>query len=621
MRMETVVMLLFVIPFAAAAVCAVLGKVHGKARDWFAVVSVAAVAVLSLVLFDALRRSGIPINVELLELSGEWSVGAYCDWLSVALVMLVSLLGLAAALYSMGYMKPPGLARYYGWFLFFVGSMNAAVLMDDLFTMFVFWELMTVCAFFLVIHDKKESSIRAGVKYFLMSEMGAVLMLVGIIIIHSSVGTTRIPALIEMSGQGAGVLAGLTAILPLLFLVGAGVKAGVVPLHTWLPDAHPAAPSPISSLLSGVMIKIGIYVMIRVLWQMMGCAPPWDVILCGLGSMTIVIGVMMALVQHDAKRLLAYHSVSQVGYIILGIGTGVAVGVAGGLFHLINHAVFKGLLFLCVGAVIYRTRTRELSEHGGLARAMPITFATCLVAALSISGVPPFNGFYSKWMVYEGVVAFGKQGHPSWVLWMGCALFGSALTLASFMKLIYAMFLAPPPGGRRRIREVPASMWLPMAALALVCVIFGVFAKAFPLSFIERAVPGVGHMGVWQSTLATGLIIVGVIIGAIIYLIGRSNFGRVDSSYVGGEDSVPEERVTGVDFYQTIRDFAPFAVAYGLAERKFFDIYEWSKRIAGYFSMLLRAAHSGYLPTYITWVLVGLFVFLLLVVRVVGVNA
>ncbi|MCX7001419.1 MAG: proton-conducting transporter membrane subunit, partial [Candidatus Sumerlaeota bacterium] len=338
--------------------------------------------------------------------SSTLSLSLRIDLLSLVILILISFLGFLATLYSLSYMKKyTHLNKYYFLLLVFIGSMNGAVAAGDLFTLFLFWEFMTLAAFFLVMFDNRLDSARAAIKYFLMSEMGALCMLLGIIGIYHLKGTINMAALSGMVFQP-----GIMHLLLLSFLLGGGVKAGIIPFHTWLPDAHPAAPSPVSALLSGVMIKLGIYLIIRVFWQMFLPIISWQFILCALGSLTIIIGVMMALVQHDSKRLLAYHSVSQIGYVILGIGTGVSIGVAGGLFHLINHAVFKSLLFFCVGAVIYRTEKRDLDKLGGLARFMPVTFLCCLIASLSISGVPPFNGFVSKWMIYQGLIEMGRGG-------------------------------------------------------------------------------------------------------------------------------------------------------------------------------------------------------------------
>ena len=332
-------------------------------------------------------------------------------------------------------------------------------------------------------------------------------------------------------------------------------------------------------------------------------------VLLVVGAITIIAAVMMALIQHDLKRLLGYHAVSQVGYMLLGIGTGTAIGIAGGLFHMLNHAIYKSCLFLCGGAVEHKTGTTNLDKLGGLAKVMPITFVTCLVGALSISGVPPFNGFVSKWMVYQGVIELGRQGDKLWIIWLTAAMFGSALTLASFMKLIHATFLGQRANNQasKRPNEVHWTMWLPMVVLAGLCIIFGVFAYRTALSkFILPAVPNVSFIGFWQPGLVMFLIILGLIIGGIIYLLGRPKAVREDTPFMGGEIIPEAHRVTGVDFYQTIQEMTLFKAIYKKTEAKLFDIYDQGKRGIFFFTKKLQALHSGILPLYLIWCLLGM---------------
>ena len=583
----------------------------GKGRKGGVLTALISLAVFlaALSLFPSVARS--PLRLAYFSSHGV-SFTLRIDTFSLGMVALVSLLGSCAGLFSLDYMRGHDcLNRYYGLLLLFLGTMNGVLISGDLFTLFLFWEIMTLSAFFLVMFDNQTESIRAAIKYFLMGEAGALCMLLSILGLFSRTGTLEISA--HPTWQSPVLLLG--------FLLGAGVKAGIVPLHTWLPDAHPAAPSPISSLLSGVMIKMGVYLLVRIFWQMFPAEILWQFLLCGLGSLTILVGVMMALVQHDAKRLLAYHSVSQVGYMILGLGTGVAVGVAGGIFHLVNHALFKGLLFLCIGAVIYRTGTRDLGRLGGLARSMPLTFATFLVAALAISGVPPLNGFMSKWMIYQGVIEMGKgTGWAArlWELWLVCALFGSTLTLASFVKLLHTVFLGSGKGGERETPEVGWSMKLPMTLLAAVCLLFGVFAYQVPVRyFLRPVVPGLTEenswIGWWKPGLASALLGVGFLFGWLAYKLSTWKGPRIDSSYIGGEKPLPaENRVTGTEFYNTVAEMPPWRIIYRLAERKAFDLY--NQAAAGVFFIAggLRSVHNGVLPFYLSWVLAGSLILLLI---------
>jgi len=603
--MNILALLLVIIPLVSAPLAWLFKR---GLREWFSAVVTLAVFILSLFLYRAVTEA--PLHYDLFNITDNVVITVNLDLLSIVIITLISFWGFLATLYSTRYMtQSRSLSKYYFLLLLFIGSMNGTVLAGDLFSMFLLWEMMTLSAFFLVIFDDTVESIKAGIKYFVMSEMGALFMLFAIIAIYLQQGTVDMA---QLSSRGITVSSAFTHILLLFLLLGTGVKAGIIPIHTWLPDAHPAAPSPVSALLSGVMIKVGIYMMIRIFCYIFSFTFSWQFILCAVGSASIIIGVMMAIKQIDAKRLLAYHSVSQIGYIVLGIGTGVGVGIAGGIFHLLNHAMFKGLLFLSIGAVIHRIGSRNLSDYGGLARTMPITFITCFVAALSISGVPPFNGFVSKWMIYQGLVQrFTMDGSPFTVVWLAAAMFGSALTLASFVKLIYATFLAVPEKPHD-VTEVPAAMSIPMVIMASLCIAFGVLAWQIPLKFfVLPIVPEVSFSGYWQPGLATLLLIIAFVAGGIIFVIGRLKKAAVSAPFVGGEEFEPQMQVSAEGFYHTIKDTGILKAIYHQAEKKRFDIYDIGKNIGDKICNALSNIHTGVLPRYITWLLAGLAILLL----------
>src|SRR4030043_127212 len=283
------------------------------------------------------------------------------------------------------------------------------------------------------------------------------------------------------------------------------------------------------ALLPAAIDKLlGIYllvIIVRELFVLQSVA--LSLVLTIIGAATIIIGVMVAMVQHNLKRLLSYHAISQVGYMILGIATGTAVGFAGGIFHMLNHAIYKCCLFLCGGAVEQQSGTAELDKLGGLGKKMSITFTACLIAALSISGIPPFNGFVSKWMIYQGVIEMGtaQAGGAAklWPIWLTCAMFGSALTLASFVKLIHSVFLSRLPQKLKNVKEVSPLQTFPMVVLASLCVLFGIFYHIPLKLFIYPALnikPGTVIFGTWDSVLATMLMVFGIILGLLILLIG-----------------------------------------------------------------------------------------------------
>lgn len=596
-------------PFAAALVSLPLGWIHRRLRDGF--VGLAGLGTLALAL-AALSRLGLGLGgssrLELVSLPG-YHILFRLDHLSGLMALLISLLGAAAAFFSFRYIEHyRRLNQYYALLFLFLGAMLGAVLAADLFTMFVLWELMTLAAFFLVIFDERPESMAAGIKYLVMSEAGALAMLAGMILTQWFAGTADILELARSRFLADPAIAGFLV----LFLLGLGVKAGMAPLHTWLPDAHPAAPSPVSALLSGVMIKVGLFWLVRVFFEMLTPTLTWQLVLSLLGAGTILIGGLVALVQTDIKRLIAYSSVSQVGYIILGVGLATNLGVAGGLYHLVNHALFKGLLFLGAGAIIYRCGTRNLEELGGLARRMPLTFACFLVAALSLSGVPPLGGFYSKWMIYQALVESKLTLAP---LLLGVALAGTALTLAYILKVIFAAFFGEETPATRAVQEVGPTMGLPMALLAILCLLLGVFPSWPIRSLIEPAIGlRLRPVGLWEAPLATGLLLLGLALGLLGYLLPRAVRVRTVPPFLGGETLEGEDtRVRGTEIYLSLMSLPSLERLYRQQRLGNLDIYNIAKGIRGGLTRALRWAHSGLLPNYIAWVLAGLIIVLFLI--------
>jgi multicomponent Na+:H+ antiporter subunit A len=349
-----------------------------------------------------------------------------------------------------------------------------------------------------------------------------------------------------------------------------------------------------------------------------------------IGAVTIVGAVYMAIIQRDMKKLLSYCAISQVGYMILGIGTGTALGITGGVFHMLNHAVYKSGLFLTAGAVEYRSKSTLLDRLGGLSRYMPLSFICCVIFALSIAGVPPLSGFVSKWMIYQSLIA--RLGDPAlpvfarfaYCLFVAFAMFGSALTLAIFIKLIHAVFLGQPcydaAEMKQRYSEVPFAMALPLVLLAFLCIIFGLFATPVALKlFVQPALStfGIGSAavpGLWQSDVATALIFVGLLAGGIIFFFMRAKI-RYDRQFIGGEELAREERVTGEDFYRTVQELGFFRLAYSLARKKVFDLYELGIRCMLALGALFSKLHTGNLVMYVFWFFIGLFVIYIALLR------
>jgi len=472
----------------------------------------------------------------------------------------------------------------------------------------------------LIGFGQKKNTPYTAKKAFIIIGGSDALMLLGLAFIWRLAGTLQMDKISIALNTRPAVWAYLCLALA------AFAKAGAMPLHTWIPDTAEDAPTPVTAYLPASLDKLlGIYFLARISLDMFQMNAAMNTVLMVLGSFTIVAAVMMALIQHDLKRLLGYHAVSQVGYMVLGIGTANPIGIAGGLFHMLNNTIFKSCLFLSGGAVEKRTGTTNLEKLGGFAKIMPVSFAAFLIASLAISGVPPFNGFASKWMIYQGIIEAGKAGGYLWIIWLVAALFGSALTLASFMKLIHAVFLGQPSEAQssklkaQGTEEVGLTMWIPQVFLAALCIIFGVFAYRIPLKmFIFPSVgQGVAFSGIWNPNLATALILGGIIVGIIIYLLGTIRQAKEAEIFVGGEvlKEHPDMRISGTEFYNTIQDIGVLGGIYRLAERKAFDVYEVGTKITFGFNKVLSYIHNGILPTYMAWCLLGMGILFYILLR------
>ena len=435
-----------------------------------------------------------------------------CDGLSALFVFATAIVTALAAIYGTGYLRHAPEGRPFGmaWCLFnlLTASMTGVFLAANAVFFLLAWELMALTSFGLVMFDHERPGVRrAGLIYFVATHLGTALLLVMFLLL----GREARGSLDFRDLRNVVLGPGLAGTVFVLALIGFGTKAGLMPMHVWLPEAHPAAPSHVSAVMSGVMIKTGIYGLVRIV-SFLGCPPSWwGWTLVAMGATSGILGVLFALAQHDLKRLLAYHSVENIGIITMGLGIGMlgltvgspvmaSLGFAGGLLHVLNHAIFKSLLFLDAGAVLQATGTAELDRLGGLLRRMPCTGNSFLVGAAAISGLPPFNGFVSEILVFLGALtplldsaAGGRSAALSGglVAVVSLAVIGT-LAVACFAKAFGMVFLGEPRGAEHAgtVRDVGYSMRLPMLLLAAGCIILGLLA---PLLF--RAVaPAVNVM-------------------------------------------------------------------------------------------------------------------------------
>jgi len=542
------------------------------------------------------------------------------DQLSALMLLGMGIMALLIAVYALAAIRAQhGRRLFWGCWLLTLGLAAGAVMADCVagsypgaFLLIICWGGVGLTLYFLTGTGRGAAAQDAAMKAMAIVGGSDALMILGLMI------CLRLGAFPIVPNSPVAIAAFVLLVLAALAKSGAGL------LHTWVPDVAAAAPVPVSALLPAALDKmLGIYLLVRICTRLfaLGTVPWLQTLLLAVGAVTIVVAVMMALVQHNIYRLLGYHAVSQVGYMIIGIAIGTRLAIAAGLFHLLNHVLYKSCLFLTAGSVEEETGTVDLDRMGGLARMLPLTFTAFVIAALAISGVPPLNGFVSKWMIYQAIVEFGRAGHALWPLWLAAAMFGSALTLASFIKVLHAVFLGRPAQAREGHYAEPSPLrWLPALIIAGLCVFFGVAAWSFPLPRLLDYPADLARLAgqpvlgaLLQPGLATLLLLGALALGLLLYRLGSGFRTRVDIAYLGGEVH-DEMRLSGTEFYRTVETERPFDTLFGLARHGWFDLYEVAGRLLAYSGRLLRIAHAGLLQLYMTWMVVGLAIIIAILV-------
>lgn len=403
------------------------------------------------------------------------------DGFSLLIILVISLVGLLVSIFSVDYMEHySAKATYYSLLLVMIAGMNGLVLASDLFAVYIFLEVAAIASYSLVAYGLEHDELEASFKYLMLSAVSSAFLLIGITFFYGLTGSLEFHNVARsLNDLNVGhILAVATA----LFILGFGLKAALMPFHAWLPDAHPSAPAPISAILSGLLIKVsGVYALSRIILNVFGLTPTLSRVLMALGAISLVLAALLAVVQKDIKRMLAYSSISQVGYIILGIGLGTPLGIIGALFHLFNHALAKGLLFLNSGSIQQATGTRNLEEMGGLAKRMPITAATNLIGSLSIAGVPPLNGFWSKLII---IVALFQADETALAL---IAILASVITLWYYLVLQRKAFFGKLNVAWAQVKEAPFWMTISTVIMAVLCVLMGIFFSATIKAWIQPA--------------------------------------------------------------------------------------------------------------------------------------
>ncbi len=469
---ESTIPLFVALPLAGAFLTVLLKRIKGI-PDTFGVMVTIGTFVMSV--FAVLQ---LEIGQKIICNIGNWGgfqevlgkivgIQLVVDGLTVFMLVVVNFIAFLVAVYSVNYMtRYTEKWQFYSLFLLMLAGMNGVLITGDMFNLFVFVEIASIASYALVAFGTGKRELEASFKYAVMGSIASLLILLGVIFLYSNTGTLNMADMTR-------ILAGrdhpaLLYFVFALFLTGFGLKAALVPFHAWLPDAHPSAPAPISAMLSGVLIKaLGVYVIARVFYNIFGLTYELSLILMTLGAISMGVGALVALRQWDLKRLLAYSSISQVGFIMLGLGIGTPLAVLGALFHLFNHSMFKSLLFLDSGAIEYAAHTRDLKEMGGLAKKMPVTNCSTIIGAMSLAGVPPFAGFWSKLII---IVAAVQASHMKLAAW---AVLMSIVTIAYVLKAVRFAFLGELKEKFANITEVPAFMRVSLIVLALVCLLGG----------------------------------------------------------------------------------------------------------------------------------------------------
>ena len=537
---------LIVMPLIGAYLQLTMKHMSAYKRDRIVILMTFITALIVMLTYPVVLNDGIEL---IIPQAFGLGISFRIDMLGFVMLLVTSVLWFLVMVYAHEYMKKEyHTNRFFLFMAITYSSVLGTILSGDLLTMFLFFELLTIASYMLVTHTQKPESYVAGYNYIFMGLIGGFSILSAMLLIYFNVGDLSFnSAIVALSTLGATRY----WIIGLLIL-GFGIKAGMAPVHVWLPRAHPVAPTPASALLSGIMIKVGAFGIIRVatsyyfpikgegisftdpIWltsQTIGAAVIW------LGIITMAVGVFLALQQAHIKKMLAYSSISQMGYIMMGIGIALylgnkgAMGYSGALYHIINHALFKSLLFMVAGVVYFHTKEQDMYKLGGLWRKLPLTATVCLIAALGIGGMPLFNGFISKSILHHGIVEAYTYGHSSFFYAEIMFLVVSAGTACCFIRMFYYVFLRKMPDQYKSIKAEYTSLDTAMVAIALIIIFIGLNPKFILNEFIVPQLNSLSYDPEFINTYIVGLVfftlkdlltMLGVFIGAtLLFVLGK----------------------------------------------------------------------------------------------------
>lgn len=598
------------------------------------------------------------------------------DKLSAFFILIIALIALLSSFYALEYIK-----HYYkkynigtlGFFynIFLAGMVLVVSASNALFFLIV-WEIMSLSSYFLVVYENKEKdNVVAGSLYFIMTHIGTAFIMLAFLLLYSATGSLNFSAIRENIGTVTPLVRDIIFILS---IVGFGTKAGIIPFHIWLPSAHPAAPSHVSALMSGVMIKTGIYMFIRIFMDIMPTAPLWwGTVILILGAISSLLGVLYALTEHDIKRLLAYSSIENIGIIMMGLGSSLIfwslnmksfaiIGLTAALFHTLNHAIFKALLFLGAGSVISKVHTRKMEEYGGLIKYMPQTAFFFLIGSMAISALPPFNGFFSEWLTFQalfkGIMISDVSVRWAFFVGAGSLAFTGGLAAMCFVTVFGTTFLARPRSVEvHHAKESGITLRISMFVLVALTLIIGVVSGSMTnilggivndLSIFTSSKPAFYSTAIKVEILDNfasistplvlmSLILVTAIIFALISLVTRNRKTKIGCTWDCGTTLSPRMEITATGFANSIvaifrgvlKPTKQVSIEYRDANMRYFPKTETVKLgtkdiYRGYFylpahlftikvSEYVKKIQSGNINTYILYILATLILMLLIV--------
>ncbi len=605
--------ILFSILLGGAILTFLANKISGLLRDTFFLLTMLGA---TLIFYTQLHIGGL-VNFSIGSFNLEWGVNSFSWYFS----LIVLGLGTLAAFYALSYMKgKENLGFFYFSFLISILSMLGIVMSHDLISFFIFWEMMTWSSYFMVIYSGKNVQ-KNGINYILFSAFGAYAMLTAIALVYANIHSLSIVEMISNYGQFSPAL---QTWIPILFLMAFSVKAAMMPLHVWAPGAYSDSPMAYTSVFSGALSKMGIYGMILIFVTMISHLPDdtwFREVFAWLGAITAIMGTLWAIAQDDARKLLAYSSVAQLGYIITGVAIGTDLAMLSALFLAALHALFKGTLFMAVGAVERQTGTVKFSEVTGLIRKMPWTFIASLLAIIALAGIPPLGGFVGKWMLYESLI---NSNHYILVI---AIFFASTSAFLYCYKFLFGFFLGQEEKEWAHVKEAPALMVVPMLLMAGFLVILGTFPGILlkPADTAMQTLgfaPTEGHLwsmsvlfNAWgDQVLLRPLVyaIAGIFLFFLIILTvkGWKNTRYVTTKDISSSGEVPlehENLTFSVNFYQ------PFLRAVGPVMKH--RMITWYREFGAGMETIFdftRRIYTGNGQTYAIYVMVFLVIILLL---------